>query len=63
MSDVQLSEKDRKKIEAKVKEGYNLIEIVVKDRNRFAIFEKNENYIAIKLSKLPKHSEDESSEE
>ncbi|HBT38505.1 MAG: Uncharacterized protein XD58_0853 [Thermotoga sp. 50_1627] len=62
MSGVQFNERDRKKIEAKVKEGYNLIEIVVKNRNRFAIFEKNENYIAIKLSKLPKHTENESEE-
>ncbi|MGE0032495.1 hypothetical protein [Pseudothermotoga sp.] len=59
---MQFNERDRKKIEAKVKEGYNLIEIVVKNRNRFAIFEKNENYIAIKLSKLPKHTENESEE-
>lgn len=60
---MQFSEKDRKKIEAKLNEGYNLVEIVVKKRNRFAIFEKNENYIAIKLSKLPKHAEDESTQE
>lgn len=54
---MQFSEKDKKKIEAKLNEGYNLVEIVVKDRNRFAIFEKNENYIAVKLSKLPRQEE------
>lgn len=60
---MQFSEKDKKKIEAKLNEGYNLVEIVVKNRDRFAIFEKNENYIAVKLSKLPKHTEEKSDEE
>lgn len=63
MITVEFSDRDRKKIEEKLKEGYNLVEIVVKDRNRYAIFEKNENYIALKLSKLPKHTEGESKEE
>lgn len=60
---MQFSEKDKKKIEAKLNEGYNLVEIVVKNRDRFAIFEKNENYIAVRLSKLPKHTEEKSDEE
>lgn len=59
---MEFSDKDRKKIEEKLREGYNLIEIIIKDRNRYAILEKNENYIALKLSKLPKSAENEQKE-
>ncbi|AEH51056.1 hypothetical protein [Pseudothermotoga thermarum] len=52
----ELNESDRKKIEKKVKEGYELLEILVKEKgDRYAIMHKNENYIAIKLSKQKKN--------
>ncbi len=55
MNRVEFTESDRKKIEKKIKEGYELVEILVKEKGqRYAIMHKNENYIAIKLSKQKK---------
>ncbi len=49
---MEFTEADRKKIEKKMKEGYELVEILVKEKGyRYAIMHKNENYIAVKLSK------------
>jgi len=48
---VEYTEADKKKIEKKLKEGYELVEIVEKNKDRYAIFQKNEQYVAVKLSK------------
>ncbi|HOJ88476.1 MAG TPA: hypothetical protein PLP64_01700 [Pseudothermotoga sp.] len=48
---MEYTESDKKKIEKKLNEGYELIEIVVKKKDRYAIFQKNEEYVAVKLSK------------
>lgn len=48
---MEYTESDKKKIEKKLSEGYELIEIVVKKKDRYAIFQKNEEYVAVKLSK------------
>ncbi|HEY8542160.1 MAG TPA: hypothetical protein VIL29_07240 [Pseudothermotoga sp.] len=47
----EYTESDKKKIEKKLSEGYELVEIVVKNKDRYAIFQKNEEYVAVKLSK------------
>ncbi len=47
----EYTESDKKKIEKKISQGYELVEIVVKKKDRYAILQKNEEYIAVKLSK------------
>lgn len=48
---MEFSESDKKKLSKKYKEGYELVEIVTKNKHRYAVMRKNEDYIAVKLSK------------
>ncbi len=49
---MEYTESDKKKLDKKIKEGYELVEVVVDKKNRYAILQKNEQYIAVKLSKV-----------
>ncbi|ABV33848.1 MULTISPECIES: hypothetical protein [Pseudothermotoga] len=48
---MEYTESDKKKLAKKVKEGYELVEIVFDKKSRYAILQKNEQYVAVKLSK------------
>ena len=48
---MEFSESDKKKLSKRYKEGYELVEIVTKNNRRYAVMRKNEDYIAVKLSK------------